>query len=293
MMNMELMNFTNLPRKKKSYGGANGSKLSVIINGATYMLKLSAHAEKNSSMSYSNSAVSEYLGSHIFNTVGIETQETILGVYTYKGTDRIAVACKDFTSNGFILQDFASLKNQIIDSASNGLGTELDDILEAIEKQTFLNQRTLANHFWNIFAIDALIGNSNRHNGDWGFLYNEEKDDLKLAPIFDCGSCLFPQADENTLKLCLKDERNFKSRIYDFPTSSIKLNNRRINYYNFINSHAYKGCDEAFMRMKDKIDLSKINNLIDEIPCITDTHKTFLKKILKARFETFYIKCMK
>lgn len=26
------MNFTNLPQRKKSYGGANGSKLSVIIN---------------------------------------------------------------------------------------------------------------------------------------------------------------------------------------------------------------------------------------------------------------------
>ena len=290
---MELMNFTNLSTKKKSYGGANGSKLSIVINGYTYMLKLPAHAEKNDNMSYSNSAVSEYLGSNIFNMTGIEAQETILGVYTYKGINRIAVACKDFTVGGFVLQDFAYLKNQIIDSASNGLGTELDDILEAIERQTFFDPGMLASHFWNMFAIDALIGNWDRHNGNWGFLYNEEKDELKLAPIFDCGSCLFPQADENTLKLCLKDERNFKSRIYDFPTSSIKLNDRRINYYNFINSHAYKGCDEAFMRMKDKIDLPKINDLIDDVPCINDTHKTFLKKILKARFETFYIKCMK
>ncbi len=290
---MELMNFTNLPTKKKSYGGANGSKLSVIIEGNTYMLKLPAHAEKNSNMSYENSAISEYLGSHIFNMAGIIAQETILGIYTYKGINRIAVACKDFTGGGSVLQDFASLKNQIIDSGSNGLGTELEDILEAIEKQTFLDPAMLTSHFWDMFAIDAFIGNWDRHNGNWGFLYNEEKDELKVAPIFDCGSCLFPQADEETLKLCLKNEREFKSRIYDFPTSSIKLSGRRINYYNFIKSHAYKGCDEAFAKMKGKINLAEINELIDDLPCITDARKTFLKKILKARFETFYIKCAK
>ncbi len=267
--------------------------MSVVIDSDTYMLKLSSHAEKNNNMSYSNSAISEYLGSHIFNMVGIEAQETILGVYTYKGIDRIAVACKDFTGTGFVLQDFASLKNQIIDSSSNGLGTELEDILEAIEKQTFLDPKALASHFWSIFAIDALIGNWDRHNGNWGFLYNEVKDELKLAPIFDCGSCLFPQADENMFKLCLRSEREFKSRIYDFPTSSVKLNGRRINYFNFIKSHTYKGCDEAFVVMKDRVDLARIDELIDDVPCATDAHKTFLKKILKSRFETFFVRCMK
>ena len=41
----------------------------------------------------------------------------------------IVVACKDFTSSGIVLQDFASLKNTIIDSEHNGYGTDLSDIL--------------------------------------------------------------------------------------------------------------------------------------------------------------------
>ena len=35
-----MLDFTNLPTKKKAYGGANGSKLSVIYNDELYMLKI-------------------------------------------------------------------------------------------------------------------------------------------------------------------------------------------------------------------------------------------------------------
>ena len=36
---MKLMDFTSLPIRKKSYGGANGNKISVVINDELYMLK--------------------------------------------------------------------------------------------------------------------------------------------------------------------------------------------------------------------------------------------------------------
>ena len=83
-------------------------------------------------MSYANGCISEYLGSHIFAIVGIPVQETLLGTYTKNGKEKIVVACKDFTSGGLVLQDFASLKNTIIDSVHNGYGTELSDIIKTL-----------------------------------------------------------------------------------------------------------------------------------------------------------------
>ena len=50
-----------------------------------------------------------------------------------------------------------------------------------------------------MFIVDALIGNWDRHNGNWGFLYNTVTDEIALAPGYDCGSCLFPQADEKII----------------------------------------------------------------------------------------------
>ena len=51
-----------------------------------------------------------------------------------------------------------------------------------------------------MFVVDAFIGNWDRHNGNWGFLYNQETDKLEIAPIFDCGSSLFPQIDDELIK---------------------------------------------------------------------------------------------
>ena len=124
-----MIDFTNMPTRKKAYGGANGSKLSVMYNGELYMLKLPMHALKNPNLSYTNSCTSEFLGCHIFNMLGVEAQETLLGEYEYHGKIRTVVACKDFTSPGMTIVDFASVKNQIIDSASNGYGTELADVV--------------------------------------------------------------------------------------------------------------------------------------------------------------------
>ncbi len=80
----------------------------------------------------------------------------MLGTYTVKGREKIVVACGDFTEPGVILQDFASLKNQMIDSERNGYGTELSDILLTFEEQTVMDPGVLMERFWDMFIVDAL-----------------------------------------------------------------------------------------------------------------------------------------
>lgn len=126
---MSVIDFTNLPKRNKMYAGANGSKISVIYDGQQYMLKFPPMPTKNKDMSYSNSCFSEYLGCQIYESIGVPVQKTMLGTYTVRGKEKIVVACGDFTEPGVTLQDFASLKNQMIDSVRNGYGTELSDIL--------------------------------------------------------------------------------------------------------------------------------------------------------------------
>ena len=280
-----MIDFTNLPTRKKAYGGANGSKLSVIYNNELYMLKLPMHALKNPNLSYTNSCISEYLGCHIFNMLGVKAQETLLGEYEYHGKTRTVVACKDFTSPGVIILDFASVKNQIIDSASNGYGTELSDILDTIEKQTAVDPIELKEHFWNMFVIDAFIGNWDRHNGNWGFLYNQQTDHMEIAPIFDCGSALFPQIDDELIKKVMSSKAEMNARVYDMPTSAILIDGKRANYHKVITSLHYSDCNDAVKRIAPRIKLDVINNLIDEVEQLSNLQKEFLKKILKMRKE--------
>ena len=146
-----------------------------------------------------NSCFSEHIASSIFNMLGISAQETMLGTFEVNGKEKIVCACKDFAVEGKVLYDFCSIKNTVIDSEHNGSGTELSDILETIEKQQFVEPTLLLEHFWNVFVVDALLGNFDRHNGNWGFLYNNETQKSEVAPVFDCGSCLLPQADEKVM----------------------------------------------------------------------------------------------
>ena len=280
-----MLDFTNLPTKKKAYGGANGSKLSVIYNDELYMLKLPMHALKNPHLSYTNSCTSEYLGCHIFNMLGIKAQETLLGTYKYHDKVKTVVACKDFTFPGVVILDFASIKNQIIDSASNGYGTELSDIIDTINKQTVVDSEELKEHFWNMFVVDAFIGNWDRHNGNWGFLYNQETDKLEIAPIFDCGSALFPQIDDELIKKVISSKAEMNARVYDIPTSAILIDGKRANYHKVITSLEYKDCNKAIKRIVPKIQLDDINKLIDNVEELSPLKKEFLKKILKLRKE--------
>ncbi len=73
-----MIDFTNLPVRNKTYAGANGSKISVLYNNELYMLKFPAVPVINKDMSYANGCVSEYLGCHIFESIGIPVQKTML-----------------------------------------------------------------------------------------------------------------------------------------------------------------------------------------------------------------------
>lgn len=280
-----MIDFTNLPTRRKTYTGANGSKICVVYNGQPYMLKFPALPSRNKEMSYTNGCASEYIGCHIFESIGIPVQETLLGTYTKNGKTKIVVACKDFTSSGIVLQDFASLKNTIIDSEHNGYGTELSDILRAMEEQQAVDPVMLQEWFWDIFIVDALIGNWDRHNGNWGFLYEVDTDKMTLAPIYDCGSCLFPQADEEIMQAVLdsQDERNL--RIFQIPLSGIKIEGKKINYHDFIFSLENAGCNNALKRILPKINMKAINEIVDNTPYITDLQKQFYKIMLAERKE--------
>lgn len=74
-----MLDFTNMIHKNKTFNGASGNKLSIVYNDEQYMIKFAPSANKNKNMSYRNSTISEYIGSHIFNMLDIPVQETMLG----------------------------------------------------------------------------------------------------------------------------------------------------------------------------------------------------------------------
>lgn len=280
---MTAIDFTDLPKRNKAYAGANGNKISVIYNEEQYMLKFPSVPKKNQNMSYSNGCFSEYLGCQIYESLGIPVQKTLLGIYRVKGKEKIVVACRDFTRPGVVLQDFASLKNQMIDSERNGYGTELSDILYTFSEQRAVDPVMLSKRFWDMFIVDALIGNWDRHNGNWGFLYNTMTDEMELAPVFDCGSSLYPQADDKIMVSVLANEKERNFRIFEIPTSAIMIDGKKIKYFDFISSLQNEDCNLALKRIVPQIDMIKIERIIEDTPFLSDLQRQFYKTMLGAR----------
>lgn len=283
----ETINFTNCRVVLgKVYNGANGKKIAVEHNGTLYMLKFPPSSRnKPTELSYTNSCFSEHIASSIFNLIGVKAHETLLGTFKVGGKEKIVCACKDFTADGKKFFDFCSIKNTILESDSNGTGTELEDILDTIEKQQYVSPEVLEKHFWDVFVADALLGNFDRHNGNWGFLFEESTGETSLAPIYACGSCLLPQADERIMREVLTNEDALHSRIYQYPTSAIKQNNRKINYRNFLMSAEYEGCNEAVKRIVSRIDMDKIGAFINEAPYLSELQKKFYRHYIRARYD--------
>lgn len=119
----------------------------------------------------------------------------------------------------------------------------MPDILETIEKQKFLSPTLLLDHFWDVFVVDALLGNFDRHNGKWGFLVSPGSRDISPVPVYDYGSCcLLPQGDERVMREVLSNEEALAARVYQFPTSAIKVSGQKINYYDFLTTTEDADC---------------------------------------------------
>ena len=280
-----MIDFTNCEINKfRYYGGKNGGKICIKYNEEEYMLKFPNVNEGISEHGYSNSCISEYIACNIIKTLGLKVQETLLGKYKSNNVEKIVVACKDFTGYGKVFKQFAELKNSQIETSKNGYGTELEEIIETIENQTIYDSKELKEFFWNMFIADSLVGNFDRHNGNWGFLIDEKLKKIEIAPIYDCASCLYPQLTDERIQEILNDEKEIDARVFTFPTSAIKENDKKINYFDYISSLKNEDCNQALLRITPLIDLEKINQIIENTPSISEVRKEFYKKIIKERY---------
>lgn len=156
-------------------------------------------------------------------------------------------------------------------------------MLQTIDEQHFVSPVKLKKHFWEMFVVDAFIGNFDRHNGNWGFLINEERQDIKIAPVFDCGSCLFAEMDAAKMQEVMKSKSELEYRLFVIPKSAIMQNEKKVSYFNFLKSGQNTDCTKALIDVSNRIDLEKIGAMINGIPLITEIEKTFYKFMLQER----------
>lgn len=283
-----MIDFTNASEELNNYKGSEKKK-TMIYKNKKYLVKFpDPIREKNKNISYINNAYSEYIGSNIFKLVGFKVQNTILGKYIYNGKEKIVCACEDFTDENNILYEFGSLA--LSTNPEKKIDTELKDIIDVIKEEKLINTQDTIKKFWQMFIVDALIGNPDRHNENWGFLFNKNTKEATFSPIYDCGSCLNPiLEDEDLQKINNTELKNLAINCY----SCLKQNGKKINFINYIKEMQNEDCNQAIKDIFAKINLESIFHFIDNTEHISQIRKDFYKNIIKVRYEiisSVYIK---
>lgn len=275
-----MIDFTNAIEEFNNYKGSEKKK-TLIYKNKKYLVKFPDPVrEKNKNISYINNAFSEYIGSNIFKIIGFNTQNTILGKYRYNGREKIVCACEDFTDDNHILYEFENLV--LSTNPDKKIETELNDIMEVIEESRMIDTKDTKQKFWDMFIIDSLIGNTDRHNGNWGFLLNKNTGKIDFSPIYDCGSALNPMLeDEEIEKISQTELKNLAINCY----SCVKENGKKINYMTYIKQMENEECNNAIKRLFSNINIDEVNKFIDNIECISKIRKDFYKKIIVQRYE--------
>lgn len=283
----KVINFSDSKIIPRAYGGSN-KKFRVLYNGEYYMLKFTEeHIRKtNLSSSHENNVVSEYISSHISQSIGLPTQSTVLG--TYKN-DEICVGCKDFRKPYEENIDFKNFLQIIYNKSDVKKTPKIFQIYEAIWDEAFPEYLRVSaiERYWDTFIIDALVGNSGRYIDSWGLLFNKINETYSLAPVYDYGNSLFPIISDEDIKDVMGDKFEMAERILLVPPATLYITaekSGKVGYYDMLSSNFDENCTKSLLKIFPHINLNKINEIIDETPLISNIRKAFYKNIIHARY---------
>ncbi|MCL1809284.1 MAG: HipA domain-containing protein [Clostridiales bacterium] len=288
-----MINFNEGDEKLNKFLGLE-SKTTVVYNGEVYMVKFPDPVlirRSKDVLRYKYNQFSEHIGSSIFNACGFATQETVLGYFSDSfGKSRIVVGCKDFTQNGDVLYEFSKIANQITSS--------IDKLFSSIENVTFIiqnskllkNKDSIIGSFWDMFVIDALIGNDDRHFDNWGVL--ERVDGfVTFAPIYDCGSSLSAALDDDMMANLLSVHSDFTDEELRLR-SSYSVGGKRVQYQEIFNEPP-DSLAKAIVRTVPKIDMDKIIGIVHSVEQISEVRKGYLERAMSLRYERMLLPAMK
>ena len=280
----EIIDFTNCKRIFRALGGTD-RKFEVEYNGNPYIIKFSdKHAKKTDmSTSYINNVVSEYICSHISESMGLPTHKTVLGLYD----DRPVVGCLDFRNPNEQNIEFAEFVRACYEPKEIKRVIRLDQIYNTLSDTNIFSEELREDsiaRYWDTFVADALVGNFDRHAGNWGYLSNNNQ--LSIAPVYDFGSSLLPQLSDDGIETIMNNEFMLYERCLVFPSAALFITAEKkgkVGYYDMMASNYDSDCTSAVKRMVPRINIDAIHRIIDNTPLISETRKEFYKKYIDYR----------
>lgn len=299
------LNSCPLSERNGFYGGMAGSKEGILIDNEYWIVKYpkSTKGYNKVDVSYTTSPLSEYIGSHIYEILGYDVHNTILGIRNNK----LVVACKDFCENRGDLFEIRTLKNiynekleKMLEDSFESTGSshivQLNELLIHFQQNPVLSKiEGIKERFWECALIDGLINNNDRNNGNWGLLKTKEETGYRLAPIFDNGASFSNKHTDEKLQRIL--ENGMENSSINILTAYGK-GEHHYNINELLNMEDFPELQNAILKVvpliKENFDIIKsfIQNIPNEyrqIPVCSDIKKEFYCKGMEIRLAKSFI----
>lgn len=226
-----------LPDMTTPYNGSDRKEGLISPDGRRYLVKYAeAHTRLNDlDTSYVNNVISEYLSSHILDIAGFEVHRTFIGT---RG-EHLLVACENFTSDHQYLIEFGQYMRKHYDSGDIGRVPDIRQISHVLRHDPVLcgYSEDLWASYWERFIGDALVGNFDRHMGNWGYITDTKNQTIYPAPIYDNGSTLFPALSEKAMREdILPSKKELLKRTLLFPKAALTVNGNKAGYLDMLSS---------------------------------------------------------
>lgn len=233
-------------KNKKTYDG-NTVKFGITYKGIDYIVK----PPKNKDYSM----YSEDVASRFMRELGYDAHETVLVRDSKRGN---VVLLKDFVKKGENLRSYKATGQSSEDTNVTDKSYTYKDIVHMIEKHTKISsehKKQAIEQFWDMYMLDAVLGNRDRHHGNWGYICKGKE--YKISKIYDNGASLFPNVNDK-IDEYKRDRKKFLfERCEKFPASLLMVydkkegRNKRTNYYEYVGNYKqYKEMEIAYNKIK-------------------------------------------
>ncbi len=250
------------------YHGAE-PKLGVSIRGHNYILKQQKRDWNN--------VLSEYVASRFIQACNIPVHRVVLAQYN----ESLCVLCEDFTPIYGELKEFSSISSSF-DTDKSKHDYYFNEVLYLMSRLQNVDQQYSISGFWKMYIMDAILGNPDRHMGNWGMCKNNGI--YRISPIYDNGASLFPRAKKLEV-----DKEWMYERTYTFPNSKFMFSSRQRSSYKEVLQSGI--CPAEILNLAKELNYSECINwatagLLPELRSFyaTVVHYRFNSIILNKRF---------
>lgn len=151
-----------------------------------------------------------------------------------------------------------------------------------------IKETGLFEEFLKIPIFDALIGNSDRHQSNWGIITDISGNPIRISPLYDNGSSLCCRIKEESIGSYFSDPMRFDALVGSKSFSAISWLNTKTRHFALVQelyTNYYHQTIEPVKHLANTLTDEAISEIINSISTniMSDAHKRLVNSFLRVR----------